>query len=189
MTEVTLRLLDINRDLEHIMSWINDSNIVSNFGWFDAKVTLESERAYLEKMLASKSDKLYSVFDEQNRYIGQTGIHEIDYRNKHARFGLIIASKEEWGRGYGKKVVEGLLDKAFSELNLHKVWGMFVQQNQKAHHLFVEKCGFRVEGVLQEEYFRDGKYLPMVRIGMTEEEYVKAGWRKVLEQKDRQEVS
>jgi len=187
--KLTLKPLDIERDLEHIMGWINDPDIVSNFGWFDAKVTPESERAYLEKMLTSKQDKLYSVFDQQNHYIGQAGIHEIDFRNDHARFGIIVADKENWGKGYGMRIVEALLGKAFAELDLHKVWGSYVQQNLKAHHLYVEKCGFRVEGILQDEYFRNGKYHPMVRIAMTDDEYVKAGWRKVLEQEDLQEVS
>ena len=171
--KITLKLLDIDQDLEHIMGWVNDPTIVSNFGWFDGKVTRENEQKYLEKMLASPTDRLYSVVDDQGKYVGQAGIHEIDYRNKHARFGLIIANKENWRRGYGQNIVDALLDKAFGELNMHKVWGMFVQQNTKAFHLFVKKCGFRVEGILQEEYFRDGKYHPMVRIGMTENEYVK----------------
>ena len=189
LPKLHLRPLDLERDLEHIMNWVNDPTIVSNFGWFDGKVTREKEKKYLEKMLASTTDRLYSVVDDQGTYVGQAGIHEIDYRNKHARFGLIITNKEDWSKGYGQNIVDALLGKAFGELNMHKVWGMFVEQNTKAFHLFVEKCGFRVEGVLQEEYFRDGKYHPMVRIGMTENENVNAGWRKVLDENAVAEVS
>lgn len=174
MTGVSLRPLELS-DLEQIMTWINDPEIVGNFGWFGKPVSREEEQRYLEHLISSPADKAYSVF-AAGEYLGQSGIHEIDWRNKHGRFSVILANKNQWGKGYAPGVVNALLEKAFTELALHKVWGMFVEQNKKAYHVFVEKCGFQVEGRLRKEYFRRGAYHDMIRIAMLEEEYWARAW-------------
>lgn len=179
MNEITLRPLE-RSDLEHIMGWVNDPVIVSNFGWFGKPVSREEEQQYLERLLANPTDRVYSVFAD-GEYLGQCGLHEIDGRNKHGRLSIIIGNKENWGQGYAPQMVEALLDKAFNELHLHKVWAMFLEQNKKNYHLFVEKCGFYVEGTLRQEYRRQGSYHDMIRIAMLEEEFFQRAWEKAGE--------
>ena len=178
MSDVSLRPLELS-DLEQIMTWINDPEIVGNFGWFGKPVSREEEQRYLERLLSSPMDKVYSVF-ASGEYIGQVGLHELDGRNKQGRLSIIIGNKDDWGRGYAPQMVDALLDKAFNDLHLHKVWGVFLEQNRKVHHLFVEKCGFRAEGILRQEYYRGGVYHDMIRIAMLEDEY----WARAWEQAD-----
>ncbi|MBI1968886.1 GNAT family N-acetyltransferase [Candidatus Woesearchaeota archaeon] len=175
MTDVSLRPLELS-DLEHIMGWINDPEIVGNFGWFGKPVSREEEQRYLERLIAGP-DKVYSAF-AGGEYLGQVGLHELDGCNKQGRLSIIIGNKDNWGRGYAPQMIDALLDKAFNDLQLHKVWGVFLEQNTKAHHLFVEKCGFLVEGRLRKEYFRRGAYHDMIRIAMLEEEYWARAWEK-----------
>ena len=177
MSDVSLRPLELS-DLEQIMTWINDPEIVGNFGWFRKPVSREEEQQYLERLISSPMDKVYSFF-ASGAYIGQAGIHEIDWRNKNGRFSVIIPNKNQWGKGYAPQVVDALLEKAFNELSLHKVWGMFVEQNKKAYHVFIEKCGFQVEGIARQEYYRGGVYHDMIRIAMLEDEYWARAWEQV----------
>jgi len=48
---------------------------------------------------------------------------------------------------------------------------MFWEDNPKTKHLYVDKCGFIIEGVLRDEYFHKGKYHNIVRIALLEKEY------------------
>ena len=177
MSDVSLRLLELS-DLEQIMTWINDPEIVGNFGWFGKPVSREEEQQYLERLIASSTDKVYSAFSG-GEYIGQVGLHELDDRNKQGRLSIIIGNKDNWGRGYAHQMVDALLDKAFNDLHVHKVWGVFLEQNKKAYRLFIEKCGFRIEGILRQEYYRGGVYHDMIRIAMLEDEYWARAWEQV----------
>lgn len=179
MAEITLRPLELS-DLEHIMGWVNDPDIVSNFGWFGKPVSREEEQQYLGRLLASPTDKMYSAFVD-GAYLGQCGLHEIDWRNQNGRLSIIVGNKERWGKGYAPQIIDALLDKAFNGLHLHKVWAMFLEQNKKNYHLFVEKCGFQIEGTLRQEYHRHGAYHDMVRIAMLEDGYVERAWQQAGE--------
>ncbi|MDP3639961.1 MAG: GNAT family protein [Nanoarchaeota archaeon] len=176
MEELSLRSLELS-DFEHIMGWVNNPEIVSNFGWFGNPVSREEEQRYLERLIASPTDKVYSAFFG-GEYIGQVGIHERDDRNKQGRLSIIIGNKDNWGRGYAPQMIDALLDKAFNDLHVHKVWGVFLEQNKKAHRLFIEKCGFKIEGLLRQEYCRGGAYHDMIRMAMLEDEYWARAWER-----------
>ena len=172
MTQANLRPLETS-DLENIMKWVNDPEVVGNFAELGKEITREEEEKYLERILSSDTDRMYAIEDQEGNYIGNIGIHEINKSDRSGRFGLIIGNKDYWGQGYGQSAINALLDKAFSELEMHKVWGVFLETNEKMYHINVNKVGFKVEGVMRDEYFRRGEYHDMVRISMLEDDYRK----------------
>ena len=52
---------------------------------------------------------------------GNTGLHEVDYRNRTASFGILIGEPECRGKGYGTETTRLMLDYAFTALGLHNV--------------------------------------------------------------------
>ena len=36
-----------------------------------------------------------------DKLVGATGLHRMDFKNRHASFGISIGDKSEWGKGYG----------------------------------------------------------------------------------------
>ena len=62
------------------------------------------------------------------------------------------------------------LDVAFGELGLHKVWLMVFQTNERSRRTWT-RLGFLEEGVLRDEYFHEGTWRNMVRMGLLEDEW------------------
>lgn len=165
MTKTNLRPLQIE-DLDNIMSWINDPEVTGNFNQLNIVIPREEEKRYLEDLFASESDFVFAIEDENRNYIGNIGLHEIDTSNYSARFAIIVGNKDYWGRGYGENAINSLLERAFEEYGFHKIWGICLESNKKAQHLYLDKCGFQKEGVLRDHYNLGGKLHDMVQFSM-----------------------
>jgi RimJ/RimL family protein N-acetyltransferase len=100
----------------------------------------------------------FGIYDKKTvKLIGDIGISSIDQKNKHAEIGMAIGDKNYWGKGYGTDLVKTILDYCFNELNLNKVYLDVWEENKRAIGCYM-KCGFKKDGVLREQVFRDGKY-------------------------------
>ena len=160
-------------DVDNIMTWVNDPDVVKNLQHFNTKFTRKNEEEYVKKVIASKNDFVFSFFYpkkgrgvEKNgaQYVGQGGIHQISWDNNLGRISIII-KREHWNKGFAQEILPALIDYAFKELKLHKIWLMYWKENKKAGHLY-KKLGFKKEGVLKDEYFWKGRYHDMVRMSV-----------------------
>lgn len=163
-------------DVDCIMTWVNDPDVVKNLQNFNKKFTKKDEAIYVKKTLKSKNDFVFSIFQKNNgEYVGQIGIHQISWENKLGRLSIII-KREHWGKNYAQEVIPLVLSSAFHKLKLHKVWLMRWSTNKKAKHLY-KKLGFKEEGILKDEYFWKGKYHDMIRMAILKSEFKKILWR------------
>ncbi len=159
------------KDIDHVMSWVNDPEIIKNFQNFGRKFTKKEELDYIKELIKSKINFAFSVFNENGDYIGQISINQISWANKLGRLALII-KKEYWGVGYAQQAIPLIIKFAFRKLRLNKVWLMAYSSNKKGLHVY-EKVGFKQEGLLRQEYFWKGKYHDMVRMGILKSEFNK----------------
>lgn len=168
---VTLRPVD-ERDVDDILSWVNDMSVVGNLATFAGKpLTREDELAWVRKMRTSTDDKVFTVTaSADGRYLGQVGLHQIFWRSKVARGAAVIARRDEMSRGFGSAAIASLMDIAFGELGLHKVWLMVFATNTRSRRTW-SRLGFVEEGTLRDEYFHDGQWHDMVRMGLLEDEW------------------
>lgn len=159
-------------DVDHVMTWVNDRDVVGNLAAFSGKpLTRDDEVKWIERVRASAEDRVCSIrAAADGRYLGQVGLHQIFRRSGLARASLIVASRADWGRGYGSAALARLLDLAFFDEGLHKVWLVVFQKNERARRTY-ERLGFVAEGVLREEYFHEGAWHDMVRMGMLVHEW------------------
>ena len=74
-------------------------------------------------------------------------------------------------KGYAQSAIQALLEIAFQQERLQQVWGKFLTTNEKMRHINVDKCGFKIEGILPHEYFYEGKYHDMIKVSMSADEY------------------
>jgi RimJ/RimL family protein N-acetyltransferase len=184
---VNLRPVDEN-DVDDILTWVNDKSVIGNLATFAGKpLTREDELAWVRKVRTSNEDRVYTVTSRDGRYLGQVGIHQIFWRSQVARGAAVIASKGDHGHGYGSAAIATLLDIAFAPkdapiahrptdahalrgLGLHKMWLMVFATNTRSLRTW-ERLGFQREGVLRDEYFHEGAWHDMVRLGMLAPEW------------------
>lgn len=159
------------KDLDAIMTWINDPEVVAHIANIKTPVSREEEWEWLWRTLQSHNDRLYSFEDALTGvYVGQGGIHQIYWPARSGRLAIII-KKEFQGRGYGKAATRELMRVGFDDLRLHKLWSIVREDNPKTVHLNCDVLGFRQEGRLIDEYAVDGRYHTMLRLAMLEQEY------------------
>jgi RimJ/RimL family protein N-acetyltransferase len=107
---------------------------------------------------------------ESDRLVGATGLHHTDLRNRHAAFGIVIGEKDFWGKGLGSEATRLVVGYAFGTLNLNRVWLEVYEYNPRAARVY-EKAGFRVEGRLRQDTFRDSRYWDTLVMGILRDEW------------------
>jgi len=161
-----VRLVPLHPDhLDHIMGWVNDPEVMGYFANRQTPITVEEELGYINNLMKSKNDYVWSVFDAiTGEYVGQCSINAIYWPAKNGRLFMAIP-KNQQKKGYAAEILNALIHQGFHALNLHKLWLIVREDNQSAQNKYL-KAGFMVEGLLQDEYFVQGRYHNMVRMGL-----------------------
>ena len=144
------------------MTWVNDQEVMQYFALRQTQITEAEERAYLETLLASTTDRVFSIFADDDRYLGQCSVNHIYWPARNGRLFLAIVGGEQ-RKGYGAAALTALIDRCWSELDLHKLW-LIVRSDNRAAQARYLRLGFDFEGVLRDEYFVKDRYYDMVRM-------------------------
>jgi RimJ/RimL family protein N-acetyltransferase len=157
-------------DAALVMSWLNDPEVNRTLQTC-FPINLLVEEAFIARVSqGDHSLPLVMVLRESDKPIGVTGLHEIDYRNRHAGFGITIGAKEAWGKGYGAEATRLLVQHAFATLNLNRVWLRVYEYNTRGQRAY-EKVGFKKEGLLRQDNFREGRYWNTIIMSLLREEW------------------
>lgn len=152
-----LRPVNIETDFESMLRWINDPQ-VNRFLKARGPITILQEREYVEKIGKDPSNIIFAIETrEDHRLIGTMGIHNIDYPSGNATTGSLIGEKDCWGKGYGTDAKMLLLNYAFNTLNLRRINSSTIAYNERSSRC-LQRCGYQLEGILKEYYYREGKY-------------------------------
>ncbi|MFO1443880.1 GNAT family N-acetyltransferase [Bacillus sp. Bva_UNVM-123] len=73
--------------------------------------------------------------------------------------------EEYWGKGYGTEAAKALIDFAFKEKKLHKVFARYFKTNPASGRV-MEKIGMVQEGLLKDQVVKDGKYEDLIYFGI-----------------------
>jgi ribosomal-protein-alanine N-acetyltransferase len=95
-----------------------------------------------------------------NRLIGAIGLINISKRYQTAELGYWIG-KPYWNKGYGSQAAEKIVEFAFSNLGLHKVYACHFKRN-KASARLMQKIGMKYEGTFKEHVRKWGLFEDLV---------------------------
>jgi RimJ/RimL family protein N-acetyltransferase len=124
----------------------------------------EDEQRFVDQQTSyTRGEYQFAVETLSGELIGRCGITKVDWKNSVAELGVMISSGYR-RKGYGTDAVHVLCDFCFQEMNLHKLKLTVAAFNTPALRCY-EQCGFRREGTLSEEIFRQGKYHDAVILG------------------------
>jgi RimJ/RimL family protein N-acetyltransferase len=166
--QVYLRPVEV-ADAPAIVPWFNDPE-VSRFMLRHLPMSLFAEEEFLRKRASNETDVALGIVDKaSDRLIGTSGLHP-EMRCRSARFGIVIGDKAAWGRGIGTAVTRLMVDHAFETLNMNRVWLHVYEYNARGQRVY-EKIGFRVEGRLRQETYRDGRYWDVIVMGLLRSEW------------------
>ena len=82
----------------------------------------------------------------------------------------MIGDKKYWNLGLGRAVLWATLKMSFGDLALRRVDSDFLDGNQVAKALH-EQIGFRVDGKIREDCWRNGKWCDRILVSLLRDEY------------------
>jgi len=159
-------------DISLKVSYINDPDVLRYLeSGIPYPLTLNEELKWFDTISAFRDSYRFAIeAQESSKYIGDCGINSIDWKNGIASVAIFIGNRDYWGKGYGTEAMKLLLSFIFNQTNLNKVRLNVYSFNERAIKSY-EKCGFKREGVLREEIFRDGRYYDILALGILRGEY------------------
>jgi RimJ/RimL family protein N-acetyltransferase len=168
-------------DVVLVHRWQQDADFRRLLG--DPPRSQAARRQAFEELLPEQGKSVYSFVIcrlEDDRAVGRTDLFEIDLDAGSAAFGIGIGDAHDRGRGYGTDAVKALVDFAFGELRLERVWLGTDEENVAAQRAY-ERAGFTVEGRLRRAYVDRGRLIDEVRMSMLRAEWQALARRKSWE--------
>ena len=103
--KVALRPLE-GADAEPLTRFLNDPAVTRTLqAW--RPFTVDGEREFITRSNASEKDVVLGITRlTDGALLGVTGIHGIDWRDRHGQFGIFVGDPAEWGKGYGSEATE-----------------------------------------------------------------------------------
>lgn len=158
------------KDGAHIVKWRN-SEKVQKHCMTKAPITEESNlKFYNEKVLTGKYKQFIVERIEEElglaAYpIATVYLKDIDATNKRCELCIFTSDDVEWAFDSQTLAVKMLLDKAFNEYKMHKVYSYVIYNVNEGLEL-MKSAGFTIESVLKSEAMVDGEYVDVYRLSI-----------------------
>jgi RimJ/RimL family protein N-acetyltransferase len=158
-------------DVEVVHRWFEDTRIQTLMG--DLPVSLAARRQRYEE--AAKTDgqdvfRFVICLLDDDRAIGRTDVFQIDRQNGSCAFGITIGDPELWSQGLGTDAVNAVVDFAFGQLRVERVWLDTDDHNARAQAVY-RKAGFVEEGRFRRAFYQDGGWSDDIRMAMLRDEW------------------
>lgn len=167
---IYLRPLSL-RDSDSLLIALSDpeirflTNTHSNF-------TRSQIEEHIEKNNQDNSRYDFAICDiEDDSYIGELSILDIDLDNLSAGFRIAINKQANMNKGYGSEAISLVLDFVFNHLELNRLELEVYSHNQRAIRAY-EKAGFIKEGVLRQAIIFKDQYYDEIIMAILKDDYL-----------------
>ena len=156
-----------------IVKWRNSPQV--SMHCFNRKpVTLESNREFYKSFVETGCYMQYIVYRIDDEYgvvsypIATVYLKDIDRTNRRCELCIFTSDDEEWNTESQTQAIRLLLEKAFHELNMHKVYS-YVFTCFPDEIALLKNAGFHEEAKLEKEALApDGMYWDACRMAIFE---------------------
>ncbi|MGI6173214.1 MAG: GNAT family N-acetyltransferase [Christensenellales bacterium] len=158
-------------DISAMRAWVTDNDTARFLGGtYNRPNTWEDTENYLRNILNGNAGGYnFAVAEKETlRYIGQCNLLSVDFLSRSAELAIVLCPDAQ-GTGIGFEAVKLLLSYAFDTLNLNRVWLKVWDDNERAIRCY-QKAGFRIEGTLREDGYREGRFRDRLIMGILRRE-------------------
>lgn len=172
---ISLRELK-EKDAEFMLEWMHDKEVQKGFKRNMLEATISDAKNFcisssLPEKLEDDISLNFAIVDEADEYLGTISLKDIDIKNKRGEYAIVLR-RSKWGKGVAFKATGLLLDKAFNEYGLHRVFLTVYGNNDNAIKLY-EKSGFVFEGEFREHFLSNDGSINWKLYGILSDEFDK----------------
>lgn len=160
-------------DLIPLMRWRNLEVFKKHFREYREISQELQEIWYQKEVLDNPTTIMFSIRKtEDDELLGCCGLCYINWVHRHADLSLYIGYEEAYidNKGYAKESCRLLFDYGFHQLGLNKIWTEIYEFDNKKKELF-DQIGFKVDGILRENYFYEGRWWDSYLLSILQQEY------------------
>lgn len=173
MSKITLRELK-QKDIPNMLEWMQDKESRNFFRFSSDAATYENALNFVQnaqiQLMDGKSIH-FAITDASDEYLGTISLKNIDLQSKNAEYAIALRKKAR-GKGIGHDATCKILQMAFEQFGLERVYLNVLSKNQQAIYLY-EKMGFVYEGEFRNHLFLNEEFQSLKWYGMLKEEYYK----------------
>ena len=151
------------------LDWINDQTGTEGlFGSYP--VSREELERYYEESQPPIAVMFAICVRENDRYIGNARLSEIEWINRLCTYGRLLGDPEYRGRGYGSEALILLLRYGFHTLGMNRIWSVAWAENEVSLRSN-DKVGMTREGIMREKTYKGGRFYDGVVLAMLREDF------------------
>lgn len=143
------------KDADFMLEWMNYDENKTIFQKDFSKMTKEGVLAFIDNSF-TESDHHFAIVDDDDEYLGTISLKNIDMLNKNAEY-AISSRKKARGTGSNALATKQIVEYAFKELKLKKVYLNVLSTNVRAKKMYI-KSGFVYEGTFKNHLFINNKF-------------------------------
>ena len=154
------------------LNWINDADNLKVLVTVINKYSRKDLLKYIKKV-QKKKDQMFAVkIRENNEYIGNIKINDIDYYNKRCSYGLLLGNKKYKRKGYGLIMFYKICEYAFEKLKMNKIFSVVFTDNYESlsSHL---KFGMRISGHFKNHFKMNNQFKDVYFFELTKDNFKK----------------
>ena len=168
-SDIHLRRLEI-ADAEPMLEWLKNPDIYEKMQYDPDGQNLEKCREFIQDSWLDDENYHYAVVNGKDEYLGTVSLKNVDVQNQTAELGIVIHPKAS-GLGVGSEALRKIMEKAFEELLLNKVYLYVRVDNEKAVN-FYKRNRMECEGCFKEHLCIRGVYKDILWFSLRRTEYV-----------------
>ena len=136
---IRLRKLE-KKDAIHMLEWMHDESVVKYMQANFASKTFEDCEKFIEACSSDSESVHLAIVDDNDEYMGTVSLKHINHTVKDCEFAITIR-KCAMGKGYSKMAMKKIIELAFNEYGMEKVFWCVSIQNARAVK-FYDKNGY-----------------------------------------------
>jgi RimJ/RimL family protein N-acetyltransferase len=160
-----LRSVNIN-DLEgNYSNWLNDPEVNLYNNHCRLPVSIKQQIDYINNKNNSNTDLFLAIIEKNNNvHIGNIILQNINWIDRNGEIAFLLGEKSYWSKGFMYSAGLLLINHAFTQLNLHRIYLATSSTNIGMQKL-ATKLGFIKEGERIDAQYKNGKFNNIIEYG------------------------
>jgi UDP-4-amino-4,6-dideoxy-N-acetyl-beta-L-altrosamine N-acetyltransferase len=167
MPKVALRPLE-PADEDRLHAWRNSPEVAA-FMYTDHQIAREDHARWFAG-IAGDARRDYRIIEVDGVASGPANFYDIDRGQGRASWAYYLADPSVRGKGVGGYVEFVMIERAFVELGLRKLWCEVLIGNEAVWKLH-QKFGFRQEALLRAHVIKGGQPVDVMGLGLLAEDW------------------
>ena len=161
-------------DKGRLLAWRNSPEVAA-YMYTDHQISAAEHDRWFAGIEGDQR-RAYWVIEMDGAPVGLANFYDIDPRHRRGAWAYYLAEPSVRGRGIGGYVEYLMIEKAFGELGLQKLWCEVLESNRGVWRMH-QRFGFQQEARFRRHVLKNGEFVDVLGLGLLAEEWPEARTR------------